>query len=173
MKATVQDRELFFRLWSSLLEYANREAGVVEGGGPDLMKSRTLTAHLCRHPELVDGFLEENASMIPAHRTIVEGWKRWYSGKYFLVRFLSGSAIALLEDEQLCRVVFLNGDCRHMFQGQPLPVLLEGALLPFRGLIVAEPSYAATPCQVDGAVRQELEELYQTAKKRGEIRTSL
>ncbi len=178
MKVTTQDQELFFRLWNPFLLHINTRADLAPdwkdpGVSPTGEQVRLLTAFLCEHPEVTDEWLAANPQVTPAQRKIVAGWKRCWQGDFFLMRFLSNSAVALTENEEFFQVVSMRGDWRRMFSGVELPILLKGTFVPFRNMIVAEGAFTGESCEVDSRVFREMEELYAQAKKRGEVRTSL
>lgn len=165
MKLTVQDRDLGVRLWTGLLQYVEQVAG--PGGNLE------LAGRLCRQPELVDGFLRENPQLTPGQRKVVSGWKNCRCGEFFLIRFLSDGGVILTEDEKIFEVAFLSADWKRKVRGLELPVLLEGALLPFRNAVAVGEPFAVTPWPKGEAVPEGLDGLYLQARKRGEVFTVL
>jgi hypothetical protein len=182
MRLDPDNRTLFFGLYYRLLAWSNQHTqtlpGVTEAvdipglAPPDIVSIRDA---LYDHPELIESFVKENpAGLGPEHLAIVAEWRHFIKGAFCLLRQLKQCAIFLpFDDPSRAFGVLALGDTFENLIRQPLPAMVDTVLLPFRGVIIADGFMVTMGIVFGGGYRQEMTGLYETAKARYGVITSL
>ena len=161
---------------------ANRQLKIV-GGVPTLEKFMELPLErklkirnaLYDHMALIDSFVAENPFNFSAEELeVIAGWKNLVKETFYLLRYLKRYAI-FLSVEALPKaygVVALTNTFKDML-GLRLPIMLEAALLPFKGQIIYDGFLTPYRIIFGGGIRRELNDKYREAKFKFGIITSL
>lgn len=98
MQVNVEERRLFYRLYSALLGYVNLKLDVLPERfmEPNKYLSLPLKARIMvrdalhRHEEWIDLFVADNpARLSAAELEIVASWKQALVGRFYILRYLS------------------------------------------------------------------------------------
>jgi hypothetical protein len=172
---STEESALFFKLWFSLLAYANRHLQVVPGivepkdiiGKPHEQPAKIRDA-LVEHPDLLEGFIAENPqSLSPEDLAIVSGWRHWVPGEFFVVRFLKLYTVFLSSKEpgHLYGVTSLYDPLEEVLGGGPLPIYIQALLLPFRQRIIYDGIIMFHSIYFGPGIRAGLNESYNKLKE--------
>jgi hypothetical protein len=183
MKLSPEDAGLFYRLmWQLLFTVTARldiwpKANTVEKysrlASEDKLPVREA---LWEHPELIDAFVAANPGGLSGDElAIVESWKRFVAGEFFIERFLKKGAIFVggREPPSVYLVVALLQSFEEVLPPYGAPYYVRATLLPFRDQIIYDGLLEPYNMFFGGGVRGSLREDYLRAKQRGEIITSL
>lgn len=174
MNLPVEEAALFFKLFFALLAFTNRELKVVPGVSQpsDIPKAKVQGAKKIRdalyhHPDLFARFAAENPERFtPEELTIITSWKHRISGEFYLMRLLKKYAVFMpaKESDHLYGVLGLYDPIDAMVDDQPLPVLLETTLLPFKNHIIYDGIVAPYALLFGPGIRSELGVVYKRLK---------
>ena len=182
MKLPEEDTELFYKIHPALLFYTNQLKGVVRRTNsveefmqlPNEEKVKIREA-LYEQPELINAFVKENPIKLSREELeIVRSWNNCLKGDFFLFRYLKKYAI-FLDDRtppKAYGVLALQSDFQDVVAQKP-PIYLKAVLLPFKGQITYDGLLLSYNVTFGSGIRQNLNELYQEAKARYGIITSL
>jgi hypothetical protein len=183
MRVTQDDAGLFFRLMWGLQLYVNQRLQV-------LPKQRGLTSieayarldmkikipvrdALWKQPELIDAYAQANPERLPAEElAIVSQWQHFIKGSFTIFRYLKGHAI-FMGDTQIYAVKALFDPFDDVIPDYALPVRVDTVLLPFKGQIVYDGVVNIYAIAFGGGIREELRQVYMSAKEAGRIISSL
>lgn len=178
MVLSEKDGQLFYELWLPLLDYANEKYKVnkklknmANSRMLDPAEVKKVADALWEHVDVIDQYLEEkSAGMTEDHKEIVSSWKYCLPGKFVLERNLKkGSIFISCEDGRVYQVQGIVSSFEEMFPYEPLPVLVEATLLPFRDVIITDGLVAEYPVMIGSNMKKQFKEIYMAAKKNGEI----
>ncbi len=174
--------EQFYEIWRPLLNYVNEQLKVVpvlsdqgirnEIGAAQATEVRNA---LLNNPALLDEFIAKNPAQLPPENLdILYSWKHARQGNFYIYKILKKYAIFIAEDKgnQVLAVKGLYTPFEDMF-GPNLPMLVKAVLLPFNNEIIADGLYSAYSLIFGSGIRRELKAIYDDAKERGAIITSL
>jgi hypothetical protein len=183
MKLSPENAELFYRLMWQLQFFVNERLGILPKANTLERYSRLASgdklkvrAALWEHPELIDGFVAANPGELTGDElAIVEGWKRFVAGEFFIERLLKKGAIFVggREPPNVYLVVALLQSFEEMLPPYGAPYYVRATLLPFRDQIIYDGLLEPYNMFFGAGVRGSLREDYLRAKQRGEIITSL
>lgn len=178
MVLSEKDGQLFYELWLPLLDYVN-EKYKVNKELKNMANSRMLNPVevkevadvLWGHVDVIDQYLEEcGVGMPDDHKQIVSNWKYCLPGKFVLERNLKkGSIFISGESENVYQVQGIISSFEEMFPYEPLPVLMEATLIPFRDVIITDGLVMAYPVVIGNNMKKQFKEIYMAAKNRGDI----
>lgn len=182
MQLPPEEADYFFSLFKPLLVYTNQKFQI----NPGIKKSEDIEKYpfestvkirdkLYQHPELFDNFTQENTDNLSAENvSIIQSWKGFISGKFFVFRYLKKYTIFLTIDEptKAYGVLSLYSPFEEIV-GSSLPRLVETVLLPFKNKIVSDGIFKSSNIFFGSGVRGRLKESYESAKTRFGIITSL
>ena len=182
MKLSNEDVELFYSLYHSILVYANKKFNMIKGidSPHDLKKYpveeiNNIRDVLYKHPELINSFVAENPLDFSANELkIISGWNDFVKGKFLIFRHLKNYTIFLDADNppKAYGVTALNTTFEEMV-GSHLPVMVEAVLLPFNDKIIYDSIFSPYSITFGGGIRRSFNDVYQEAKSRFGIITSL
>ncbi len=174
------DAALFFRLIWGLQFYVSQQLQLL----PDI-KSREayrdtssenkflVRNALWKSPELIDGYMLENPDSLSSEELgIIGKWKGSIAGKFYVFRYLKDHTI-FMGGSKIYQVLGLYERFEHVLHGQPLPILIETVLLPFKGKIIYDGLCQRYNVYFGKGIRSGLNEEYMTAKQNGLIITAL
>jgi hypothetical protein len=176
MKLSKQDADLFFKLMWSLQNFVNQRLGIISEATTideyqKLPSSKKLIVReaLYEKIELIDAYLEENHQRLSGEEfSIIESWKNFQRGDYFIERLLKNHAIFIRENE-VYAVQALYESFDDVLPFISLPYYAHAVLLPFKGRIIYDGLLQGYAISFGGGIRQTLKETYMTAKQSGRI----
>ena len=182
MNLSREDADLYFKLMWRVHFYVNGQLGVAPspesvGAYMNLAQEDKLKVRsaLYEHIELLDKFVSENPFDLPGDELrIVQRWKRYVSGDFYIVKFLKKHAIFLAsKSSEVYAVLGLYDSIEDMLYPLHPPILVKAVLLPFKGRIIYDSLFQTYNIFFGGGVRGNLNEDYQMAKQAGRIIESL
>lgn len=180
MKLERADAELFYQLWFSLMQFANKKhhirpklGALALGQNIDVNDAKAVADYIWSHTEIIDAYL--SATKLPEeHAQIVAGWKHRRQGEYILERHLKkGSVFICTEDFSVYMVQGLFSTWEEVLKGFPVPTIIETVLLPFRGSIITDGLIKHTCIRFGKSMREDVKAVYMDAKRNHEIQFSL
>jgi hypothetical protein len=180
MQLSKKDIDLFYKLFHSLLVYVSEKLHIIVGlnSRDDLRKFpleeiKKLRDKLYEHPELIDAFVAENPyKFSPAELEIVESWHHFVRSAFYAFRYLKPYTVFLdSKADRAYGVLALNSAFQEMFPF--LPIMVETALLPFKGRIIYDSLFVSYSITFGRNIRQSLTESYNKAKAQFGIIESL
>jgi hypothetical protein len=183
MKLSPENAELFYRLMWQLQFFVNERLGIWPMANTLEKYSRLASEDklqvreaLFEHPELIDAFVAANPGGLSGDElAIVEGWKHFVAGDFFIERLLKKGAIFLggHEPPNVYLVVALQQSFEEVLPPYGPPYYVKATLLPFRDQIIYDGLLQTYSIAFGSGMRGSLREDYLRAKQRGEIITSL
>ena len=183
MKLSHEDAELFYRLMWQLQFYVNERLGILPKTNTLEKYSRLpsgdklkVRAALWEHPELIDAFVAANPGRLSADElAIIESWKHFVAGEFFIERFLKKGAIFFSGSEppHVYLVLALQQGFDEVLPPYGAPYYVKATLLPFRDQIIYDGLLETHNIFFGSGMRGSLREDYLRAKQRGEIITTL
>ena len=176
MKVSKQDADLFYKLMWSLQNFVNQRLGIISEATTideyqKLPSSEKLIVReaLYENIELIDTYLEENQQSLSGEElSIIESWKNFQRGDYFIERLLKNHAI-FMRDNEVYAVLALYESFEDVIPFVTLPYYTHAVLLPFKGRIIYDGLLQGYAISFGGGIRQTLKETYMTAKQNGKI----
>jgi hypothetical protein len=182
MLLTPKDAEFFFRLQRTFLHYISQRLQLLpETSGADDFErlpaeeiAKVRDAFITR-PELLDSFIAENPAELDAPGlAIVDSWRHFVKGDFFLFRQLKRHMVFLSMDEPAAAygVTALTDPFAQLI-GPRLPVMVQAVLLPFKNRIVYDGLLARYNIAFGGNIKRRLNDSYREAKARQGVITTL
>lgn len=176
MKLSKQDADLFFKLMWSLQNYVNQKLGILsEVATVDeyqtLPSSEKLKVRekLYENIELVDAYVEENPqNFSKAELKVIESWKKFQQGDFFIERLLKKYAI-FIGGDKVYAVLALYESFEEVLPFTTLPYYAQAVLLPFKGKIIYDGLLQGYAISFGGGISYDLKETYMAAKQNGWI----
>ncbi len=172
----------FYQIWRPLLHFANEELKVVpnlSGRGPkdsiDANLGMKVRDALWKHETVLDKFIAKNPDQLsPEDLRIAESWKHRRQGQFIIFKALKKHAIFISQDKlaDVFAVKCLYSSFEEML-GPYIPALVETVLLPFGDVIITDGLLHSYNLMFGSGIRGELKEIYDDAKERGAIITTL
>lgn len=177
-----EDAALFLRLYPALLGFVAGRLGGIEGVH-DLAGFRTCSLEakakvrdqLYENLHLLDAYVSENPDgWSEAELELIAAWRRALRGTFIALRDLKRFTLLLDEHEpsRVYGVLGLTTELADMLPF-PLPMMLQVALLPWKGQIVCDGLIVPYNVILGGGIRRDAEESYRQAKAERGIITSL
>ena len=175
------EQSLFFKLMLPLQFFVNEKLGVLPEvltfedycRAPMLEKFKVRNA-LFENIGLIDEFIDENPPDIPMRElAAVSRWKKFVRGDFFIERYLKNHAVFITDDAEVYAVHGLTESPADYFPKFTLPVRLNAVLLPFQDKIVIDGFFLPYRVVFGSGIKNELKEIYNSAKQKGKIITSL
>lgn len=172
----------FYEIWRPLLRFANEELKVVpnlSGKGPKDSINANLAIKvrdaLWKHKTILDKFIAINpAHLSPEDHLIAMSWKYHRKGQFIIFKVLKKHAIFISQDKRadVFAVKGLYSSFEEML-GTYIPALVEAVLLPFGNEVITDGLLQSYNLMFGSGIRGELKEIYDDAKERGAIITTL
>jgi hypothetical protein len=181
MNLSREDSDLFFKLMWRLQFHVNRKLQILPHvqtiddyiALPTEEKAK-VREELWKNPQLIRTYVEEEGDQLSeAEREIVLSWKQSVAGRFQVYRFLKTYAVLIGNKEQVYAVLGLQDPIEDVLPAQPLPILVDTVLLPFKGRIIYDGLMGTYRIHFGKGVRSELSEVYMRAKQNDRIVTSL
>lgn len=160
-----------------LLDYVN-EVYQVNDQLPQIAGSKGLAStdlmevadKLWKNVGIIDQYLALHEDWPQEHRQIIKGWQRRVSGNFVMERHLKKGSIFIETKTQ--RVYLVNGiytSWEEMAHGQPLPIVLDATLLPFKDTVISDGLVRLYPVVIGGNMKRAFKEVYMDAKTSGTL----
>ena len=184
MKLSPQDATLYYKLLWPLQFYVNQQLKII----PDVESVEEYRGLLTQDEKLLvrdamyenihllDAFVAENPAGFSADElAIVQSWKHFVAGQFFIERFLKKAAYLITaEGPSTVYAVFgLQDSIEEIFAYLKPPILVEAVLLPFKGHIIHDGLLQSSSIYFGSGIRESLKEIYMAAKQNGRIIESL
>lgn len=181
MKLSEQDAELFFELLWSLHFYANQKLNIL----PDVEAAEEyeilnqdekfeVREALYENIEIIDDFVKENPFDFDDEKLkIVENWKNFVRGNFYIERFLKKYTIFISDDRKVYGVLGLFQAFEEMIHPSHLPLFIRAVLLPFKGKIIYDGLFQSYNVHFGRKISSDLKEQYMAAKQNNKIIESL
>jgi hypothetical protein len=176
MKLSKQDADLYFKLMWSLQNYVNLKLEILsEVATVDeyrkLPSSEKLKVRekLYENIELIDAYQDENPQNFSKDELkIIDSWKRFEQGDYFIERLLKKYAI-FIGGNKVYAVLALYEPFENVLPYVNLPYYAKAVLLPFKGKIIYDGLLQGYTVSFGSGIRYDLKETYMSAKQNGRI----
>jgi hypothetical protein len=179
MKLSPEDATLFYELMWPLQFYVHQQRQIL----PDVdsveeyvfcSREEKLEVRnaLYENPDLLDAFVAQNPAQLSADELqIVQSWKRFVSGQFYIERFLKKATIFVGggQPAKVYAVLGLTEPIEEVFGGQRPPIAVDAVLLPFKGRIVYDGLLSIYRIYFGSGIRRDLKEIYMVAKQNGRI----
>ncbi len=175
MNLSIEDTQLFYKLQSSLLAYANRQFKIL----PPNIKAAEVTKQpreqvgrlrdeMLNEPALLDRFLAENPDRLPpGELAIAASWRYRISGDFYIMRYLKAYTVFMSAKEgaHLYGVLGLYDPIEAVLGGIPLPIMVKAALLPFKSQIIYDGLMNYYSISFGAGIRSSFGEAYSRLKE--------
>jgi hypothetical protein len=171
------DAERVFECHASVVAYANRQLGIVDGvedrrdvRGSSPREVQQMREALYENPGLLHGFVWENPAELDAEDlALVASWRAFEQGRFLVRRFTSEYAefLDLASPHRLFAVNALHDSFKRM--GVDPPQVVSAVLLPFGGRIVSDGHLHADAFVTDAITEDSDEEVAQARARYGLI----
>ncbi|HJW84106.1 MAG TPA: hypothetical protein VJ754_07365 [Anaerolineae bacterium] len=182
MQLPIQQVQRFYSIWRPLLYFANEQRRIV----PSLLgadETTTLPAQevvkirdaIWADDSLREAFITQNpAGLSASDLALVESWGHRLRGRFYVFRHLKQHSI-LIDDKDPAAVYAVLGLYSPIAEvvGPYLPVLVQAVLLPFEDQIIYDGLVLPYNITFGPGIRGNLKHIYEDAKERGDIITSL
>ena len=181
MRLPASEVERFYTLYPALLLYANQQLGLARQVTtiPQLMsmpeeEQYALRSAFYEHREIIEAFVHANPQRLSDEDlAIVESWKHFVQGQFYVFRHLKPYTIFLDADAppKAYGVLALHDDFADLFPHVPL--LIDTVLLPFKNQITYDGQCRYYNIMFGGGITRRLNDSYQLAKAHSGIITTL
>lgn len=181
MTLSVEDGQLFYKLWLPLLDYVNEKCKVnkkvknmanAKRLNPPEVKE--IANVLWDDVSLIDQYLNEQGMDMPKeHRVIISSWKRCIQGRFVMERHLKKGTIFVSEDGKVYQVLGIISSWEEMFPYVPMPLLMEATFIPFRDVIISDGLVMPYNIVIGTNMAKQFKDTYMNAKKNGTLIKSL
>lgn len=165
---TTKQTTRFFKLWLTLLKFANDQNKIVVSivgndfrqQGVDHKHVDKISGYLWSHPEVFDEFLDAT-KFGDIDRDLVKSWqKHHYSDKFYLIKYQKDGAIFMStgKNEKSYLIKALTDSFEEMWPKNKLPLIIETTLLPFEGEITTSGIYQTSNLIFGRSITQEINE---------------
>lgn len=176
-----EDGKLFFELMWKLQYYINQKNGFHKNitsfdEYASLSTEKKLKARdaLWEHPEFIDAYVQENPDALPPENLeIIQKWKGFVKGSFFLLRHLKKGSIFIGDDNQVYSVHGIQDNLEEVIPSYALPLMVEAILLPFKGRIIYDGLLQSYSVVIGGGIKSDLDHAYTVAKHKDRIITVL
>ncbi len=182
MQLPIQQTQRFYSIWRPLLYFANEQRRIV----PSLLgadETTTLPAQevvkirdaIWADNSLREAFITQNpAGLSASDLALVDSWSYRLQGKFYVFRHLKKHSI-FIDDKDPAGVYAVLGLYSPIAEvvGPYLPVLVQAVLLPFEDQIIYDGLVLPYNVMFGPGIRGNLKHIYEDAKERGDIITSL
>jgi len=180
MRLSKDDTDLFYKLNWSLLFYVNKKHPVIQGintpdfKNQDIGKIAEIHEIIHSNPGLIDAFCAENPfNFNQEELDIIQSWKNFVKGRFFIVTHLKNYTVFLKEDELRAYGVLGLIDEIEDITPSYLPSLVGTVLLPFKGKIIHFGLFQFCNIHFGRGIKRDIQAEYQKAKSKFGIMLSL
>jgi hypothetical protein len=180
MTLPTSEVDRFYKIWRALLLFVNQQKKVVKKFMKPADMDR-ITANdafkirneLWQNDGLLESFAAQNPGQLsPEDLALASSWKYHKTGSFFVFKLLKKHAILIQEGpDQIYAVKGLYSSWDEIIPFTPL--LVNTTLLPFGSEIIYDSLFQPYNVTFGSGIRGHLKEIYDDAKERGAIITSL
>lgn len=175
-----EDTERFYRIWFTLLHFANEQRRLVSSfpgtwQRVPLSKVKPLRDAIWADDSLRQAFVDTNpADLSAADLALVAGWQHRVAGTFFIFRYLQKHTIFLSSTQPVHAygVLGLVSPIEEI-AGPYLPVAVQAVLLPFEDRIIYDSLLEPYAISFGPGYRRSLQESYRDAQEREGLITTL
>ncbi len=163
-KLSEKDKEVFYKLISAVLFYANKRFNVIKNISTkedffktDIKKTIPLRKKIYENPGIFDDFANENPENFNSEElNIICSWKKFKQGRFVLAKYTKEHAIFFDEKEgRAYGVLGITDSFEDVFEGYA-PILMDIVLLPFKGKITYEGIFVSYNIYFGGGIKRSL-----------------
>jgi hypothetical protein len=174
--------QLFYKLMWGVQFYVSQQTGTLKSvtsadaythlSSEEKIKVRNL---LWKRPSLIDDYIQSNPDAFSASELeILRSWRsQFLKGKFYILRHLKNGTIFIGDQNKVYSVSGLVTPLDEIVPGYALPQLVETVLLPFKEMIVYDGLFSGYNVIIGGNIRADLNRVYQVAKHKDRLNTSL
>lgn len=176
MNLAVEENELFYKLRLALLAYANQHLQIIPQAIPAEQIGKQPAAQIVKlrdalhaQPDLLERFVAENPEQFSEQElAIVASWRHHVRGDFYIMRYLKPYTVFMSakEPSHLYGVLGLYEPLEVVTGGNPLPLLVQATLLPFRDRIIYDGLLNVHRIIFGKGIRTSLIEEYNRLKER-------
>ena len=177
-----EDARLFYKLMWGVQFFVNQQAGTLKG-----VASTDAYAHLSsekkirvrdvlwKRPALMDDYIQANPDAVSTSELeILRSWRRQFlKGTFYILKHLKKGTIFIGDQNRVYSISGLVTPLDEIVPGSALPQMVETVLLPFKEVIVYDGLFSGYNLILGGNIRADLNRVYQVAKHKERIITSL
>ncbi len=175
-----EDAHLFFKLMPALQVFGNQRLNIIKNLKDTEQYKKISTADrlalrdaVYANPEIIAAFARENPHGFSKEELeIVDGWRAYIAGDFFIERILKKYAI-FIHEEKVYGVLGLTEPLDYVLGGRPLPVYVKAVLLPFKGKIIYDGLLQTYNISFGSGISSSRATQYRAAKAQGKIIESL
>ena len=168
-----EDVDLFYKLYSRLLCFVNKQAKILQSKmlSPNEFETLSLKDRakirevLYTQKEYIDQFLKsKNVQKLNNDElAIIESWKSFEKGNFFIYKHYKKHSIFLKESEKAFAVCGISDPLNEMFPTPP--VYIETVLIPFKNHIIYDGLINGYSIHFGSGFRNSLKDSYEKAKR--------
>lgn len=131
-----------------------------------------LLSVIWKNPEYIDAYLsEQGLSLARGTVRALEKWRKHYvAGPFFVERFTKNGAVFIsTQTGQVYLVRGVTSDIEESVDKNALPLMVETALLPYKGNLVYDGMMQAFPDALDAEGKKAITKIYEYAKEHDHI----
>jgi hypothetical protein len=175
-----RDADRFFEILMPMLEWMKRRRDVKAELkklkaelSPNYIEDQSALTILWKRPELIDEYLQKNAGTLSREeKDTLSAWRKEHiNGPFIIERFLTtGTVFISAANGQVYLVSGITSHIEESLSKDDLPCMVQTALIPYKGRIVYDSAMRAIPNLLGGgAGKQELKEIFMTARRQNRI----
>ena len=177
MKLSEKEANLFFDLYTPLLDYTNERLKVgpsfetfwARGDNPNTQLLGLIANELWAHVDIIDDYLQY-APIGEEEKEIIREWKRFVRDEFFVERHLMTGTVFI--SNRAKKVYLVNGlysTVKEMLPNASCPIAVVATLLPFKGKIITDGLLASYFMEIPDNVNELLHQIYQETKENNRI----
>ena len=183
MILSTSDKDLYYKLYPSLMVYVNNLKNIIPGCDSiqkfiktiDHEERMAIRNVLFSERELIDKYLDDNPDdILFKERAIVKSWENAIAGKFYIFRHLKNYTVFLTAgggNNKAYGVLGIETPLNDMFPR--IPVMVEAVLLPFKEQIIYDGIIGGYGISFGGGIKRTFNEAYNEAKAKYGIITNL
>ncbi|MBQ7584921.1 MAG: hypothetical protein IJU40_01565 [Desulfovibrionaceae bacterium] len=174
-----EDADLFYNIWSGLLNYVNNKYEfsdklndisfklIQEIESKDEMEDLYRIVNcVWTTPSLLDEYQSVATDLNDEKREILSSWKRFKKGKFFILRHLKKGSI-FIDSNAAYQVLGITTSFEDMYFFASLPLFVEATLIPFHNVIITDGLTRTFAISFGPGVRKNTNEQYKKFKAEG------
>jgi hypothetical protein len=183
MQLSKDDANLFYKLYGSLMAFANRQLRLVsnlEAASQirqiDFQELVKLRARVYADDKILAAVVAQNPDgLSAAELDILASWKHRLGGKFYIARYLKKYTVFQGGGEpgHLYGVLGISNPIEEVLYGRPVPIYVDAVLLPFKGQIIYDSLLQPYNIFFGGGISRSVKQSYNRLKVREGIIESL
>lgn len=176
MKLSKEESDVFYKLMNSLLLFVNQKLRINNNVKTlDSIENLILTEKVkirdavYENKDIFDQYISANPHKLSNEELeIVEKWKLFVKGKFYMFKFLKKYAV-FIKEENVYGVHGITQSFDEMIHPSNLPLLVDTVLIPFKDKIVYDAVFIPYSLSFGSGITGELNECYARAKQNNRI----